>query len=212
MRWIQSSAELAEWRADLTGVRGQRPNAVAFADAWHAATGRAGRIRTEERLYRLGTLRAPNAVTGNSRLATEDDRGQARGLGGVLLRRNLQPSSATTAAGERFVDNAKAVGDRFVLWDVDGTPVSMAMLRAPRPAYRGSGRSSRRWTRVATATARPSPPRPQIWHTAAARRTSCSSPISPIRCPTPSISASASSRSAIQCASTSSRPHACDGG
>jgi predicted GNAT family acetyltransferase len=34
-------------------------------------------------------------------------------------------------AGERFVDHAKQVGDRFVLWEVDGTPVSMAMLRAP---------------------------------------------------------------------------------
>ena len=38
---------------------------------------------------------------------------------------------ATTAAGEGFVDHANRVGDRFVLWDVDGTPVSMAMLRAP---------------------------------------------------------------------------------
>ncbi len=35
------------------------------------------------------------------------------------------------AAGERFVDNANSVGDRFVLWEDDGTPVSMAMLRAP---------------------------------------------------------------------------------
>ena len=34
-------------------------------------------------------------------------------------------------AGRRFVDNADAVGDRFVLWDDDGVPVSMAMLRAP---------------------------------------------------------------------------------
>ena len=35
------------------------------------------------------------------------------------------------AAGERFIDNANTVGDRFVLWDDDGSPVSMAMLRAP---------------------------------------------------------------------------------
>ncbi len=35
------------------------------------------------------------------------------------------------AAGERFIDNADAVGDRFVLWDDGGAPVSMAMLRAP---------------------------------------------------------------------------------
>ncbi len=35
------------------------------------------------------------------------------------------------AAGERFIDNANAVGDRFVLWDDGGAAVSMAMLRAP---------------------------------------------------------------------------------
>ncbi len=34
-------------------------------------------------------------------------------------------------AGAPFGDTADRVGDRFVLWDVDGTPVSMAMLRAP---------------------------------------------------------------------------------
>ncbi len=34
-------------------------------------------------------------------------------------------------AGRRFIDNANAVGDRFVLWNDDGSPVSMAMLRAP---------------------------------------------------------------------------------
>jgi predicted GNAT family acetyltransferase len=35
------------------------------------------------------------------------------------------------AAGERFVDSANRIDDRFMLWDVDNRPVSMAMLRAP---------------------------------------------------------------------------------
>ena len=121
--------KLAEWRTDLTGVRGQRPSAVAFADAWNAATGRAGRISTEERLYRLGTLRAPNAVTGNSRLATEDDRGQLVDWVELFFEETFT-HVRDDGAGERFVDNAKVVDDRFVLWDVDGTLVSMAMLRA----------------------------------------------------------------------------------
>ena len=34
-------------------------------------------------------------------------------------------------AGDRFVDDADRVGNRFVLWDVDGAAVSMAMLRVP---------------------------------------------------------------------------------
>jgi len=121
---------LAEWRADLTGVRGRRPSAVAFADAWNAATGRAGRISTEERLYRLGTLRAPDAVTGNSRLATEGDRGQLVDWLELFFEEAFS-HLRDDGAGELFVDNAEVVGDRFVLWDVDGTPVSMAMLRAP---------------------------------------------------------------------------------
>jgi len=33
--------------------------------------------------------------------------------------------------GEEFVDAANPAGHRFALWDVDGRPVSMAMLRVP---------------------------------------------------------------------------------
>jgi hypothetical protein len=68
-------AELVVGRPDLPGVRGGRPSAVAFADAWHAVTGRAGTISTEERLYRLGTLRTPNGVAGAPRNASKHDRG-----------------------------------------------------------------------------------------------------------------------------------------
>ena len=57
-----------------------------------------------------------------------------------------------------------AVGDRFVLWDVDGSPVSMAMLRAPAAVCHASAPSSRRGVRAAAATAPPSPPRRRIWH------------------------------------------------
>ena len=39
--------------------------------------------------------------------------------------------SATTGRASGSSTTPKVVGDRFVLWDVDGTPVSMAMLRAP---------------------------------------------------------------------------------
>ena len=51
-------------------------------------------------------------------------------MGGALLRRDLS-HQRDDAAGERFIDNATTAGDRFVLWEVNGTPVSMAMLRAP---------------------------------------------------------------------------------
>jgi predicted GNAT family acetyltransferase len=80
-------------------------------------------------LYRLGTLRTPNGVTGIARLATGDDRGQLVQWVELFFRETF--SQRDEAAAERFVDTSNRVGDRFVVWDVDGTPVSMAMLRAP---------------------------------------------------------------------------------
>jgi predicted GNAT family acetyltransferase len=123
------AAELVEGRPDLTSVRGERSPAMAFADAWQAITGRESTISTEERLYRLGTLRAPAGVAGAPRDATDDD----RGLLIDWVRRFFEDAFGSSAhdGGEEFVDNANQVGHRFVLWDVDGAPVSMAMLRVP---------------------------------------------------------------------------------
>ena len=123
------AVKLAEVRPGLTGVRGTRSSAVAFADAWHTVTGRSGTISTEERLYRLGALRAPDGVTGTARLATSDDRRQLAEWVGLFFRETF--SQRDEAAAERFVDTSNRVGDRFVLWVVDGGPVSMALLRAP---------------------------------------------------------------------------------
>jgi predicted GNAT family acetyltransferase len=123
-------AQLVGLRPELTGVRGARPSAVAFADAWHGITGRAGRISTEERLYLLGTLRTPASVSGVPRDAAADDRGLLADWVELFLRETFGPVR-DDEAGARFVDTADQVGDLFVLWDVDGTPVSMAMLRAP---------------------------------------------------------------------------------
>jgi RimJ/RimL family protein N-acetyltransferase len=120
---------LVEWRPELTGVRGGRSGAVRFADAWLALTGRAGTINTEERLYRLGTLRTPNGVTGTPRDAVENDRGLL--VEWVELFFGEAFGQSRSGDGEEFVDNANHVGHRFVLWDIDGTPVSMAMLRVP---------------------------------------------------------------------------------
>jgi GNAT superfamily N-acetyltransferase len=123
-------SELARVRPELNGVRGKRDSAVAFADLWHSATGRTGTVTTEERLYRLGKLRAPSGMAGSHRLAVDDDRG--------LLVDWVERFFVETfghqridAAGDEFVDAADQKGDRFVLWVVDGAPVSMAMLRAP---------------------------------------------------------------------------------
>ena len=124
------ATELARRRPSLSGVRDEREQAMAFADAWRTVTGRPGTVTTEERLYRLGTLRPPIGVPGAQRDATSADRA---GLVDWVEHFFVETFShqRDDSAGERFIDRANAVGDRFVLWDDGGTPVSMAMLRAP---------------------------------------------------------------------------------
>jgi GNAT superfamily N-acetyltransferase len=153
------AAELARVRPTLCGVRGTRDSAVAFADTWRAATGQAGTVTTEDRLYRLETLSKPNGVAGSNRLAGDDDRG--------LLADWVERFSVETfehqrndTAGEEFVDAADRKGDRFVLWVVDGAPVSMAMLRAPAaevsrigPVYTPPGRRGHGYGSAVTAAA-----------------------------------------------------------
>jgi predicted GNAT family acetyltransferase len=124
------AARLVEWRPGLTGVRGVRSRAIAFADAWQTATGRIGNITVEERLYRLGTLRAPNGVAGVHRLAADDERGLLVDWVELFFSETFGHARSDDA-GNEFVSAAKDKGDQFVLWTVDGIPASMAMLRAP---------------------------------------------------------------------------------
>jgi predicted GNAT family acetyltransferase len=123
-------SELVASRPGLTGVRGGRATAIAFADAWQVATGRNSTVSTEERLYRLGTLKIPENVSGAARLATDDDRGLLVDWVELFFVETFS-HNRDDAAGERFVDTANRVGHRFVLWDVDAEPVSMALLRVP---------------------------------------------------------------------------------
>jgi RimJ/RimL family protein N-acetyltransferase len=115
---------------ELNGVRGARDSAVAFADAWHGATGRIGNVTLEERLYRLATLRSPSGVTGFPRPANDGDRGVLVDWVELFFSETFG-HARDDDAGNEFVNAAKDKGDQFILWEVDGNPVSMAMLRAP---------------------------------------------------------------------------------
>ncbi|WP_101946752.1 GNAT family N-acetyltransferase [Mycobacterium sp. 3519A] len=115
-------------RPDLASARGDRGPAVAFADAWQAITGRQPMLSAEERLYRLGMLKPPVSVAGSSRAAADGDRGL------LIDWVNRFFEDAFGQANDRaaqFVDGADRAGHRFLMWEVDGTPVSMAMLRVP---------------------------------------------------------------------------------
>jgi predicted GNAT family acetyltransferase len=77
----------------------------------------------------LGTLAVPTGVAGIPRPATDDD----RALLVDWVQRFFEDAFGQLRhdGGAEFVDNANQAGHRFVLWEVDGTPVSMAMLRVP---------------------------------------------------------------------------------
>ena len=199
------ATELARRRPSLSGVRGEREQAMAFADAWRTATGRPGTVTTEERLYRLGTLRPPIGVPGAQRDATSADRAGLRRLGGALLRRDVQPSTgrfgrrAVHRQSQRRGRQVRALGRRRHAGEHGDAACARGRGR------RASGRSSPRAVHADVATAPPSPPRQRTWHGAEVSTTSCCSPTWPTRHPTPSTNASASKPWVIRCGSTSLR-------
>lgn len=119
---------LARWLAGLgqpvPGVNADRETAAAFAAAWQHHTGARATLSDRMRLYRLGTLTAPQPLpAGRARLATEADR--------ALLTRWYQEFH--DAIGERLAGNAGGWVDArlshggLTLWETpDGAPVSMA--------------------------------------------------------------------------------------
>lgn len=117
-------------RPDLPGVRGPRGISTAFATAWSSATGAHTSIGMHERLYRLGTLSPPRDVAGGSRSATAGDLNlliEWLGCFGSEVFGDT-PDPAVTA---RSVHAATALGDHFLLWTVNGEPVSLAAARSP---------------------------------------------------------------------------------
>lgn len=120
------TAAVATRRPDLSGVRGRRDTAVAFAGAWRTATGATWRVNVEERLYLLGRLRAPG-VDGVARQADRRDRPTLVDWVGRFFAEAF--GSVHDDGGEEFVETAARVGHRFLIWEVDGAPVSTAMLR-----------------------------------------------------------------------------------
>ena len=142
------ATELARTRPGLTGVRGKRDMALAFADAWHAATGLAGTVTTEERLYRLGMLQPPAGVCGAHRGAADADQALLVDWVEQFFVETFSHQRDDTA-GRRFIDNANAVGDRFVLWNDDGSAgehgdAAGTMRQASRVSVRSSRRRSSR--------------------------------------------------------------------
>jgi ribosomal protein S18 acetylase RimI-like enzyme len=115
---------LADRRWQLPGVNSDPATAKRFANAWRRRTGATVVIHRHQRLYRLARLVGPTpAPPGQRRLADATDRN-------LLLTWNR---SFQREVGETPGDVASFVDDRlgyggYTLWEVDGTPVSLAGL------------------------------------------------------------------------------------
>lgn len=123
------AAAVARARPHLPGVRGTPEIVRAFSAAWRDLTGAEDTAAVEERLYELATLQPPTTVPGRALVANESDRAvlidwTKRFFGEAFGHRR------DDAAGARFLDTAHTRADVHVLWAVEGTPLSMAMLRA----------------------------------------------------------------------------------
>ena len=120
---------LADVDPGLPGVIGPRGSAEAFAGAWARHTGASVREVSAGRLYELAGLRPPDAP-GGMRLATEADLPLLRGW-----LREFQRDAAGHTRGARRIDEklrrSLALGDGLAVWEVDGTPVSMASASVP---------------------------------------------------------------------------------
>ncbi|MEU6229773.1 GNAT family N-acetyltransferase [Streptomyces sp. NPDC047042] len=118
------AAHLAGLGRPLPGVSADRDTAAAFADAWQRLTGATPTLHERQRLYRLGTLTAPEPrPEGRGRVAGEQDRDQL-----MLWYREFAASlgAAPSADAGSWADTRIANG-RVTFWETpDGTPVSMA--------------------------------------------------------------------------------------
>lgn len=125
-----AALEVATVRATLPGVRGTRPNATAFADAWCSVTGAQAIESIGRTLYRLGDLVAPNGVKGESRIAGPADADLLLDwIDGFFV--DAFGVVSDKGARRGFLGDIRAYGGDVVLWSVDGVPVSMARVHAP---------------------------------------------------------------------------------
>lgn len=116
----------------LTGATGPIAEATAFAENWTRRTGSAVEVAMRTRLYALGDLTPPTGVPGHARAADVDDLAV---LGPWWERFRAEtgdgPPPGAGLGSEAEVRRVLDRGATFVLWEVDGRPVSWASFQGP---------------------------------------------------------------------------------
>ncbi|SDK45492.1 GNAT family N-acetyltransferase [Nonomuraea jiangxiensis] len=118
------AVHLADLGHSLPGVTADHDTATAFAEAWQRHTGAAPVLFSRTRLYRLGTLNAPEPFPdGRGRVADAQDHEQVVRWCGEFVAAVGEAASmdADSWAESRFADK------HFTFWEAsDGSPLSMA--------------------------------------------------------------------------------------
>jgi hypothetical protein len=130
----------------LTGVNALTADADSFIEAWCARTGVRGKLRQRHRLFRLAGLNPPEPPPGAPRVAGPGDRALLIDWFEAFFR----DVGEVRRGVEELVDDKLGYGG-MTLWEVDGTPVSMAGVSPPHagivrvvsvytpPEHRGRG-------------------------------------------------------------------------
>ena len=117
----------------IPGVMGPRLAASAFAREWCELAGRAATRRMANRIYRASSATATTGVPGAMRAYREDDRELTIRWLDAFVREAL-PDEATDEPSEDVLRRRLGDPDGDVrLWDVDGTPTSLASFGQRTP-------------------------------------------------------------------------------
>ncbi|WP_227996416.1 GNAT family N-acetyltransferase [Nocardia australiensis] len=140
---------LAELIPDAGGVEGAIDDVLGFGERWCALRGGGFHPTYATRLYRLGTLRTPDAAGSPRRAAGSDVELCARWSDAMRAESGMRPQGWT-----REVVAKRVAAGRWWLWERDGRPVCVAAHHVPAlgwarigpvytpPAERGHGYAS----------------------------------------------------------------------
>jgi predicted GNAT family acetyltransferase len=151
--------ELLPVHPELDSVMGPRDIAAAFAAAWSAATARTVRPILDLRLYRLADLLVPQ-VDGHARLGTEADLDLLAEHWVAFSAEANAHRPSTFAEARTGVRRLLTLGAGYVIWEIDGVPVSSACAKFPNagasrigPVYTPPEHRRRGYAAAATAAA-----------------------------------------------------------
>ena len=119
---------LADQGRPVPGVNGESAAGAAFAAAWQERTGQGAIVDVRMRMYRLGELKPPTGVTGESRPARTDDTRLIAGWAAAFHdeAQPQAPSDDWSAWTARRIE----AGELY-LWTDGGASVAMAAHSAP---------------------------------------------------------------------------------